>query len=45
MIAALRAAGARPEYTEYPGVKHDSWVDAYLEPGLHRWMFRQARRP
>ena len=45
MIAALRAAGGRPQYTEYPGVKHDSWVDAYPEPALHRWMFQQARRP
>jgi len=43
MIAALRAAGGRPKYTEYPGVKHDSWVDAYPEPALHRWLFQQER--
>jgi predicted peptidase len=45
MIAALRAAGGRPKYTEYPGVKHDSWVDAYPEPALSEWMFEQARQP
>jgi len=43
MIAALRTAGGGPKYTEYPGVKHDSWVDTYPEPGLHRWMFQQSR--
>jgi len=43
MLAALREAEGRPRYTEYPGVKHDSWIDAYLEPNLHRWLFEQAR--
>ena len=43
MIAALREAGARPRYTEYPDVKHDSWVDAYPDPELSQWMFRQRR--
>jgi predicted peptidase len=47
MTAALRAAGGHPKYTEYPGVKHDSWVDAYPDPALHHWMFQQTqgRRP
>ena len=45
MVAALRAAGGRPRYTEYPGVKHDSWIDAYTDPALCAWMFRQSRRP
>ena len=44
MIAALREAGARPKLTEYPGVKHDSWVDAYPEPELSQWMFQQRRK-
>jgi fermentation-respiration switch protein FrsA (DUF1100 family) len=43
MIAAVREAGARPKYTEYPGVKHDSWVDTYPEPELSQWMFQQRR--
>jgi len=45
MIAALRAAGAHPRYTEYPGVKHDAWTDAYPEPTLHRWLFERKRQP
>ncbi len=43
MLAALRQVGARPRYTEYPGVKHDSWIDAYLEPNLQSWLFEQSR--
>ena len=43
MLAALCDAGGRPRYTEYPGVKHDSWVDAYLEPNMHHWLFEQSR--
>ena len=44
MIDALRAAGGSPKYTEYPGVKHDAWVDAYLEPTLHEWLFDQKHQ-
>lgn len=43
MLAALREVGGHPRYTEYPGVKHDSWVDAYLELNLHSWLFEQSR--
>ncbi len=44
MIAALRQAGGRPKYTEYPGVKHNSWLNAYREPELYRWLFAQRRK-
>jgi poly(3-hydroxybutyrate) depolymerase/Ca2+-binding EF-hand superfamily protein len=44
MFAALHAAGGFPKYTEFRGVKHDSWVDAYPNPALHRWLFGQTRR-
>jgi len=43
MVAALEAAGARPRYTEYPGVRHNSWVPAYREAGLYEWLFSQRR--
>lgn len=43
MVAALKAAGAEPKYTEYPGVGHDSWKLAYKEPGLVDWMLGQRR--
>ena len=29
MIAALKEAGGQPKYTEYPGVGHNSWDQAY----------------
>ncbi|MEX0728325.1 MAG: prolyl oligopeptidase family serine peptidase, partial [Planctomycetaceae bacterium] len=29
MIAAIKALGGKPRYTEYPEVGHDSWVPAY----------------
>ncbi|MEO5768494.1 MAG: prolyl oligopeptidase family serine peptidase [Polyangia bacterium] len=42
MIAALRAAGGTPRYTEYPASAHYghfSWRPAYAEPDLLPWMF------
>ncbi|HOV32154.1 MAG TPA: prolyl oligopeptidase family serine peptidase [Candidatus Hydrogenedens sp.] len=30
-------------YTEYPGVKHDSWVKAYDEIDLSKWLFSQHK--
>ena len=32
MVAALRAAGAKPRLTEYRGVGHNSWDRAYYDP-------------
>lgn len=45
IVAALKAAGGDPKYTEYPGVGHNSWEKAYNEPELVEWLFRQRRRP
>lgn len=44
MIAAVRKAGGDPKYTEYQGVGHDSWVKAYGDPELYKWMFAQHLR-
>ena len=41
MIAALRKAGGNPRYTEYPGVGHDSYRNAFKEPELLPWLFQQ----
>ncbi len=30
-------------YTEYPGVGHGSWLNAYAEPELWRWLFANVR--
>lgn len=43
MVAALQEAGAKVKYTEYPGVKHDSWKNAFEEPTLLSWLFEQKR--
>jgi predicted peptidase len=44
MIAALKAAGAAPRYTEYPGVGHNSWSAAYATDELWDWVFAQKRK-
>lgn len=41
MIAALKAAGGSPKYTEYPGVGHNSWSAAYADPMMYQWLFEQ----
>jgi predicted peptidase len=41
MVAALKAAGGDVRYTEYPGVKHESWDNAYAEPELLPWLLAQ----
>ncbi len=43
MVNALREAGAKVKYTEYPGVLHNSWDNAFKEPRLMSWLFRQSR--
>jgi predicted peptidase len=44
MIAALKAAGGTPKYTEYPGVGHDSWTATYANPAVHAWLFAQRKK-
>ncbi|MES1171662.1 MAG: prolyl oligopeptidase family serine peptidase [Bacteroidota bacterium] len=42
MIAALKALGGTPRYTEYPATDqhgHFSWRPAFADPGLLPWMF------
>ena len=42
MIAAVRAAGGGPKYSELSGVDHDSWTPAYRDPAVLDWMFAQG---
>lgn len=44
MVDALRAAGGKPGYTEYPDVAHNSWVRAYSDPHMMAWLFAQKRK-
>jgi predicted peptidase len=50
MIAAIRAAGGQPRYTEYPGEEHGVWVNPYIllgrpspTPDFFAWLFAQHR--
>jgi predicted peptidase len=43
MVAALKAAKANVTYTEYPGVGHDSWKNAFAEPELLPWLLAKHR--
>lgn len=46
MVIALTEAGHAPElrYTEYPGVKHDSWTRTYKRNDVFEWLFAQRKR-
>ena len=43
MVNALQAAGAKVKYSEYPGVGHNSWDNAFKEPDLLKWLFKQKK--
>ena len=42
MIKALKDAGAKPKYTEYPGVGHNSWDRAYAHRGTVHVVVQQS---
>jgi predicted peptidase len=44
MLAALQIVKAKVKYSEYPGVQHDSWKNAFAEPELFDWLFHQKRK-
>ena len=44
MIAALKAVGGNPKYTEYPGVGHNSWSQSYSDPAFYAWLFAQRKQ-
>ncbi len=43
MIAALKKNGGEPTYTEYPEEGHASWVPAYKETAMMKWLFKQKK--
>lgn len=43
MVEAVRAAGGNVQYTEYPGVHHNSWEKAYADRKAIRWLLEQKR--
>lgn len=44
LTAALTKAGGMAKYTEYPGVGHDSWLKAYDDAEMWKWLFAQRRK-
>lgn len=44
-VENLKAEGAMVEYKEYPGVKHDSWVNAYENEFIFDWFDQFQRIP
>jgi predicted peptidase len=39
MVNSLNAAGANVKYSEYAGVGHNSWPNAFAEPEFLEWVF------
>lgn len=39
----IRLGGTKVKYTEYPGVKHNSWENALKEKDLNEWLFAQRK--
>ncbi|HVS37450.1 MAG TPA: prolyl oligopeptidase family serine peptidase [Gemmataceae bacterium] len=44
MIDALRKAGGDPGCTIYPGEGHASWVPAYRDAAMMKWLFAQKKQ-
>jgi predicted peptidase len=43
MVKRLQELGANVTYTEYPGVNHNSWDNAFAEPEFLKWMFQKRK--
>ena len=43
MVAALTDLGSTIQYSEYPGVNHDSWSQTYANEAIISWLFEQQR--
>lgn len=44
MVGKLKTLKSAVKYTEYPGVNHNSWDNAFAEPDYLKWMFAQKRK-
>ena len=44
MVDAVKKAKGTIRYTEYPGVEHNSWDQAYDDPKAIRWLLKQRKR-
>jgi len=44
MVAAIKAKGGHPKYTEYPGLGHDIYKPTYANPEVWDWLFVQRKQ-
>lgn len=44
MLAKLKSLKVENKYSEYPGVNHNSWDNAFAEPAFLSWMFAHKRK-
>lgn len=44
MVDAVNAKGGSARMTIYPGVGHDSWVNAYNDQELYKWLLEHVRK-
>lgn len=44
MVEKLKKLKAEVKYSEYPGVNHNSWDNAFAEPDYLGWMFRHKKK-
>jgi predicted peptidase len=44
MVEAVNAKGGSARMTIYPGVGHDSWVNAYKDEELYKWLLEHVRK-
>ncbi|MFN8432286.1 MAG: alpha/beta hydrolase-fold protein [Spirosomataceae bacterium] len=42
-VEDFKKVGAKVQYAEYPGVKHDSWVNAYKDEFIFSWFNKFVR--
>ena len=43
LVAALRAAGGKPRFLEYPDLRHNCWDRTYENDELYRWLLSHRR--
>ncbi len=43
MVKAVTKAGGNPKFNLYPNDSHDSWDDAFAEPGLFPWLLSHKK--
>lgn len=43
IVAAIKKAGGKVKYTEFPGAGHNIWLNVVKEPELLSWLFAQHK--